>query len=168
MLEEGEKWPGWALSPENAHESQEQVLRSLCSKGPSHSLPQPQGNLGGVSALQRPPQAPVQLRGRMLPSVFPKPQGPPPAHLHSSVPPTQEHLRGQAQDHNCRDTRLGLFDPSPRPTAPQADHCSTQQVWRRGPPPRPPSPTSPLRRPSSPRVLSRVCGPAFLGVLAHL
>ena len=53
----------------------------------SHSLRSP----GWGLCCPKPPQASVQLMGRVLLAVFPKPQGPPPAPLHSSVPPTREH-----------------------------------------------------------------------------
>lgn len=50
LLEEGEKRPGWALSPEAAHESWGAGVETFSpSKAPSHSLPQFRGNPGGVS-----------------------------------------------------------------------------------------------------------------------
>lgn len=47
LLEEGEKWPGWALSPEAVHESWGAGVEIFSpSKAPSHSLPQFRGNPG--------------------------------------------------------------------------------------------------------------------------
>ncbi|XP_055266487.1 basic proline-rich protein-like [Moschus berezovskii] len=99
----------------------------------------PRGSPASAQTGQRPhagpgsstqaPQAPVQLRGRVLPAVFPKPQGPPPAPLHNSVPPTREHRGGQAHVHTGTTTPWSGRPLTQTPQPPHGSPPGTQQPF---------------------------------------